>query len=688
MNYIKTLHTCDDRCELPVFLNIGVHKTAMAMLDEETENMRTLFFDLSESVSIPTAVFVSDRSEYFFGSSAILAADSGYEGLLFVHFADDLSLIEKCAVPEYGANTQSITNKSLIDAFLKHIVTLLKTPELCVINRIRSTQLLRLFVTVGNIFDKNSAFYYFHSTLPQNEQNGIQISFVDVKKSFLTSDEIGSAVGIHQGKLWQIDTQISDFESLGDIFSAKLVIKTFLQYLYNEKKGKIPSDIISYDCFCLEDLIEKLEGIAGQQTRASKTITVFADGEEEILLLRQSDKDYFDLQMPISFGSTCINGFVQARNFVRSLIERTLKHKKRAIIVPDEYAPIFKPQANNVDVCSELDFLSLMVSEYRHENEILKKAIASVENFRREIHVSLMDHYQCKEAFACYSMEIKRDIIVPAVHDWGTQKADRSLQQLSSDIDKQVSDRFCYSINGGMIEAVLLDLKKNKRVYNVVEMCMESCLISVFGDQRYYSKDVGNIFSITDSYFDDWQASVLQIPSIMTYIVRAKGFFDFSNDNLPINISKRSAISNRFINNIDSYCKKYFETFDVDMPNSLSKQIFVPMVDDLCSYTTEQYKLCLETIISVDGEATRSCSHQCTDEKKEGFRVSNKTQHIAIAAEEQAQKQICSVCGAIVNGKFCGICGTKYVAPEVTKKCQNCGAVGNGNFCGKCGTKY
>ena len=46
----------------------------------------------------------------------------------------------------------------------------------------------------------------------------------------------------------------------------------------------------------------------------------------------------------------------------------------------------------------------------------------------------------------------------------------------------------------------------------------------------------------------------------------------------------------------------------------------------------------------------------------------------------------CSKCGAVVNGKFCSECGTKY--EEVKQKfCSNCGAKAGDNdkFCGECG---
>lgn len=47
----------------------------------------------------------------------------------------------------------------------------------------------------------------------------------------------------------------------------------------------------------------------------------------------------------------------------------------------------------------------------------------------------------------------------------------------------------------------------------------------------------------------------------------------------------------------------------------------------------------------------------------------------------------CTNCGAALNGKFCGECGTP--APAAKKACPSCGseASGTAKFCGTCGTK-
>ena len=48
----------------------------------------------------------------------------------------------------------------------------------------------------------------------------------------------------------------------------------------------------------------------------------------------------------------------------------------------------------------------------------------------------------------------------------------------------------------------------------------------------------------------------------------------------------------------------------------------------------------------------------------------------------------CSKCGAVVNGKFCSECGTKYEEKK-QKFCSNCGAKAGDNdkFCGECGNQ-
>ncbi len=696
MEYIKDLHAFDGGYETPVFINIGVQNTAMAILDGESENTRALFFDLSEAVSIPTAVFVSESSGYFFGSSAILAAEGGYEGKLFTHFADDLSLIDKDAVSEMGTTHLDLTNKTLLDAFLGHIITLLKTPELCVINRIQSIQSLHLFVTVGHIFDKSNSFYYFHSVFSQNKKNGIKISFTDVKNSLSALSEADSVVGVNVGKLMQTDIKASSSECFGELFSVKLVIKTFLQYVYKERNGKAPASIESYDLLTLDALIEKLEGLAAKQTGRVKRITVLADGEEAILSLRQSDKDYFDLQMPISLGDICVNGFVQARSTVYSYIGRALMSQNRVIIVPDEYAAVFRVQDRhfqNLDIYFESDVLSLMAAEYLREKQILKNAIASVEKFRKDIYSPLTDYYQCEKAFSGCSGGIKSDIIIPAVRAWGTQPADQSLRQLSSNIDHEVRTYFYHSINGGKIEAVILRLKKDRKIYDIAEKITDSCFASVFGSQKNYPKELGDIFSVTDSYFEAWKSAIPRSRSIMSCLVSAKGFFDFFSDESPINISKRAAISNRFISSIDIYCQSYFESFDTEMYGELSKQVFMPLVTALGDYLTEQYKRCLESLIARDGNYVHT--EPTKPKAKKNSKSHKKSIKNNVSASDTKQKaiKVCPQCGAEVKDKFCGMCGMKYVSPAAakptpTKKCSNCGAEVKDKFCGKCGTKY
>ncbi len=573
---------------------MGVQKTVLAIIDSESENIRPLFLDLAESTSIPTAIFVSNSSEYFFGKSAILAAIGGYEGLLFTHFADDLSLIDHCAVPETGTNAQQLTNKFLMDSMLRHIITLLGNPALRIQNRIQATQSLHLYVTAGHLLDKNSSFYDYHSDLTQNMPNGVQISFVNVQKNFSIFSTINSVVGVHLGKLSKTDIKTSDVKCLGSLCSVRTVIKTFLQYVYNERRSKTPQNIVSYDLLTLDDLIEKLEIVSAKQNGKTQRIAVLVDGKEEIIALRQSDKDYFDHQMPIDLGNICVKGFVQVRNAVYSYIERSLMPQERILIVPDEYGVLFK----YTDICSENDILLLMSTEYRREQEILKNAINSVETFKRAIRVSLALHYQCKKAFQGNSEKIKNNIIVPTVRVWGARKANQSLQQLSDDIDRQVRVGFHSSVHGGRIESAILQLKESEKIYIGVETCMNSCLAGVFDHERIDRKDIGDLFAIIDRHFNDWQLAIPQSQSIMPYIVRAKGFFDFSNDNMPINISKRSAISNRFLMNMDSYCTNYFRTFDADMHDALSKQIFAPLINDLTDYVTERYEHCLEEIVA------------------------------------------------------------------------------------------
>ena len=59
-----------------------------------------------------------------------------------------------------------------------------------------------------------------------------------------------------------------------------------------------------------------------------------------------------------------------------------------------------------------------------------------------------------------------------------------------------------------------------------------------------------------------------------------------------------------------------------------------------------------------------------------------------VESQTNPDEKHCTNCGAIVKGKFCGECGTKYeeIGP---KKCPNCGAeVEEGHkFCRECGTK-
>ncbi|MBQ7105425.1 MAG: SPFH domain-containing protein [Bacilli bacterium] len=52
------------------------------------------------------------------------------------------------------------------------------------------------------------------------------------------------------------------------------------------------------------------------------------------------------------------------------------------------------------------------------------------------------------------------------------------------------------------------------------------------------------------------------------------------------------------------------------------------------------------------------------------------------APAEQPAANVCSKCGATVNGKFCSECGT----PVGPKTCAKCGAEVTGKFCSECGT--
>ena len=54
------------------------------------------------------------------------------------------------------------------------------------------------------------------------------------------------------------------------------------------------------------------------------------------------------------------------------------------------------------------------------------------------------------------------------------------------------------------------------------------------------------------------------------------------------------------------------------------------------------------------------------------------------AVYAESQEWTCPVCGSVVTGNFCSVCGSPRPSDEWT--CSNCGAVMTGNFCSECGT--
>lgn len=67
---------------------------------------------------------------------------------------------------------------------------------------------------------------------------------------------------------------------------------------------------------------------------------------------------------------------------------------------------------------------------------------------------------------------------------------------------------------------------------------------------------------------------------------------------------------------------------------------------------------------------------------EQNVQTNNQVNNVAVSGTT------CPNCGAVVNGKFCGECGTKIEAVG-PKHCTNCGAQldANTKFCGECGTK-
>ncbi len=597
MRYIKNLSAYDRECENLVFLYLGVEKTTMATIDNETGQMRLLFLDISENVSIPTAVFVCptaiDSPKYYYGASAICVAHGGYNGLLFTHFADNLALIDHVAIAENGENDERLTNKVLLDAYLRHIISLICVPELRVLNRMVYNLPLHVFAAVGHCLDKNSSFYFYHSDLFANASDGVEISFVDTPKRLVSFPETEALIEIHSGQLVEMNVKTLDLHFLGDLFSTKAVIHSFLKYVYHDRTGETADDVSSCDIVTLNDLIEKMTAVSEKRPGVARRIEVLSDGEEQLFTLRQSDMDYFYQEMPILFGKTDIYGFHQARILAKKYISRATS-KNKLMLMTDEYSPLFQSLPESPPpacVCSESDVLSWMVAEYQGEMQILEAAVASVQTYKRSIRAELTKYYQCREVFAWCSGEIKNMIIVPMVRSWGMQMNDQSLSQLCINIDKAVRTELHNRMNGGKIEIAILQLKKNHRICDVIAYSLNAFLTSVLGSGFDELEEIDGVFEIADRYFEGWKTLMPRMQSIQPCLVNAKGFFDFFNDNMPINISKRATIGNRFVDNIDSYCKDYFDFLDNGMYQFLEKEVFKPLIDGLSDYATEQYKL-------------------------------------------------------------------------------------------------
>ncbi len=595
-----------------LFLCVGSLRTALAVFDPEKKRLMPVCFDESEKdYSIATAVFYSlGTKSYVIGNQAVSMYQNGVPGELYENFADDINRmsepVHKCVAgtdASQGGSVRELTNKDVLEIFMKRITQLLSNPAIEKINNLSGSMPNRMFVLLGDAMATFNQEGWQRINGKESGYCGIEWKTVNPIKCFLNFLK-GDLVWTEKEKLKLYQCGERSILTLGDFPSPEWLVNHFIKLLCMRKRNEMPEKV---RILCKEEpaleVISRLKDTAEHPKCSRSKIYVIVDDEDEEIPIRFSENDleFFLYQMPFLYEGNTYCGAKSGT--LQILLGLTSSGGRQTHLLAGcgyseiwDKDPALKGAFLSVSYSNSAFWLDRMMKGYDEEKHLKYFIINQIGITQTQLKKKLPFPMLSAEIDVIYK-DFRDRVIVPVIRQWMASPNDSSIAYCGRCIKQNLEQyvvKYMWVPGHELFEkfSIYGDLLQ---VIDTVNAYYDEQFQNMFGEkpQEYYH-NYSKLREIQQSYFGhSWWSAFSQFDDIQIEINKiaiANGY----DRNWALNGAARRQCGLALLDKLDTYLLSWKKRYLKSTVEKIDRTCMLSFINEITEVYKEDFKIMID----------------------------------------------------------------------------------------------